>query len=109
MIMVRPGLAGQGRARNYIKNKMVQGKWEKGIWKPAVSNPEGFNQHKKNPKPKVEIIKKVTKEAVKMAYREAWIAKRNYQSKVQIFKHLERQFMGYDKIHEEIEKDNLKS
>lgn len=40
---------------------MVQGIWKKVIWKPAISNPEGFNQHKKNPMPKVDIIKKVLK------------------------------------------------
>ena len=90
---------------------MKAGTLSKGSWYPAkpqpetklqVSNPKGYNKHKKNPAPKVEIIAPLKLEDVQEAYREFWKAKNVLLSKAQKYYRLNKQFLGLDKIDQEL-------
>jgi len=83
-------------------DKLVDYKKRLNIAMVKSNNPKGYNKHNKNPK--VEVIKKekVTRQQVQEAYKELWIAKRNTLSKAQKFARLNRIFMSYDKIDEEL-------
>ena len=69
------------------------------------NNPQGFNKHKVNPKPKIEVVKEVTKLDVQMAYQDLYKATCIKMSKAQIYDRLFKQFMDIDKIQAETEEE----
>ena len=80
---------------------MKQGEWIGGVWIPNKkqnNNPNGYNKHKKNPTPNVEIVKEIAKEDVQEAYIDMWKAKNEFLSKCHIYKELHDRFFGFDEI-----------
>lgn len=69
------------------------------------NNPNGYNKHKKNPKPIIIQPPIIDKEMMQEAYREKRRAYMNYLSKSQKFSFLSRKFLDIDRIDEEVCKE----
>lgn len=69
------------------------------------NNPNGYNKHKKNPKPIVIQPPIIDKEMVQKAFREKWLAHRESLSKSDRYSFLKKKFLGLDVIEKELEEE----